>query len=77
MRVEVSIDRNLSLPAHFEQRLYSVLSEQLNRYFDEPSVLIKRGANGLSVSRATKEERERVEEILQEVWESADEWLEE
>lgn len=77
MRVEVSIDRNLSLPAHFEQRLHSVLSEQLNRYFDEPNVLIKRGANGLSVSRATKEERERVEEILQEVWESADEWLEE
>ncbi|MEN0677860.1 DinI-like family protein [Plesiomonas shigelloides] len=77
MRVEVSIDRNLSLPAHFEQRLHSVLSEQLNRYFYEPSVLIKRGANGLSVSRATKEERERVEEILQEVWESADEWLEE
>lgn len=77
MRVEVSIDRNLSLPAHFEQRLHSVLCEQLNRYFDEPSVLIKRGANGLSVSRATKEERERVEEILQEVWESADEWLEE
>lgn len=77
MRVEVSIDRNLSLPAHFEQRLHSVLSEQLNRYFDEPSVLIKRSANGLSVSRATKEERERVEEILQEVWESADEWLEE
>ncbi|WP_370597492.1 DinI-like family protein [Plesiomonas shigelloides] len=77
MRVEVSIDRNLSLPAHFEQRLHSVLSEQLNRYFDAPSVLIKRGANGFSVSRATKEERERVEEILQEVWESADEWLEE
>ncbi|MGL4270381.1 MAG: DinI-like family protein [Plesiomonas sp.] len=77
MRVEVSIDRNLSLPAHFEQRLHTVLSEQLNRYFDEPNVFIKRGANGLSVLRASKEERDKVEEILQEVWESADEWLSE
>lgn len=33
------------------------------------------GTNNLSVIGATKEDKERISEILQETWESADDWF--
>ncbi|EPE4839027.1 DinI-like family protein, partial [Yersinia enterocolitica] len=33
------------------------------------------GSDGLSILRVTDAEKERVEAILQETWESADEWF--
>ena len=33
------------------------------------------GANGLSVLGGAKTDRDLIEEILQETWESADEWF--
>jgi DNA-damage-inducible protein I len=34
-----------------------------------------RGQDGLLISGATPEEKRRVEELLQETWESADDWF--
>ncbi|MGL5006666.1 MAG: DinI-like family protein [Plesiomonas sp.] len=75
MRIEVSLDRNLSLPTQFEQKLHIELTKRLSTIFDEPDVIIKRGPVGISILRGNKGDKDRVEEILQALWESADDWF--
>ena len=76
MKIEVSIDRTKKLPKGAEQVLQTELTKMLSVQFPECLVSVRRVASdGLSILRVTETERERIETILQEIWESADEWF--
>lgn len=78
MKIEVSIDRNKKLPAGAVEALERELLRRLSSDDAERQHTVKvalKGQDGLSVMGATSEEKKRVEELLQEVWESADDWF--
>lgn len=78
MKVEVSIDRNKKLPAGAAEALERELLRRISNEDAEREHTVKvalKGQDGLSISGATSEEKKRVEEILQETWESADDWF--
>ncbi|ANI28819.1 damage-inducible protein I [Yersinia entomophaga] len=76
MRVEVSIDRKNPLPAGAIEALTGELTKRLNAQFPDTTVRIRyAGANDLSVLGGAKTDKDRISEILQEIWESADDWF--
>ncbi|HDX4047738.1 TPA: DinI family protein [Enterobacter soli] len=75
MKVELTIDRTKELPKGAVPALEKELLKRLQSQFDECSLVIRRaGSDGLSVSGAEKEIT-KVEVILQQTWESADDWF--
>lgn len=78
MRVEVTIDRNKKLPDGAVPALQHELQKRLSRRYDNCNLVVRRaGSDGLSVSGSDKVDKKLVEEILQETWESADDWFDE
>jgi len=78
MRIEVTIAKTSPLPAGAIDALAGELSRRIQHHFpdNEGNVTVRyAGANNLSVIGATKEDKERISEILQETWESADDWF--
>jgi len=78
MRVEVTIDKTKPLPAGAIEALSGELSKRINQQFSDTDNKIQvryAGSNHLSVMGAPKTDRDRIEEILQETWESAYEWF--
>lgn len=76
MRVEVTIDKTRPLPSGAIEALTGELGKRVNRQFPDAVVHVRyAGANGLSVQGGAKIDRDLIEEILQETWESADEWF--
>ncbi|HDS2226268.1 TPA: DinI-like family protein [Enterobacter ludwigii] len=76
MKVELTIDRTKELPEGAVPALERELLKRLQSQFDECSLIVRRaGSDGLSVYGGEKEAKKKVEEILQETWESADEWF--
>ncbi|MHA1019783.1 DinI-like family protein [Enterobacter mori] len=76
MKVELTIDRTKELPKGAVPALERELLKRLQNQFDECSLVIRRaGSDGLSVFGGEKEAKKKVEEILQETWESADDWF--
>ena len=75
MKVELTIDRTKELRKGAVPALEKELSKRLQNQFDECSLVIRRaGSHGLSVYGREKEAKKMVEEILQQPWESADDW---
>ena len=73
MKVEFTIDRMKKLPDGAIPALESELLKRLSKQLDDCQLTIKRAGNdGLTVFGGDKKE---VEQILQETWESADEWF--
>ena len=73
MKIELTIDRMKKLPDGAIPALESELFKRLSKQFDDCQLTIKRAVNdGLTVFGGYKKE---VEHILQETWESADEWF--
>ncbi|MCK7355754.1 DinI family protein [Enterobacter kobei] len=73
MKIELTIDRMKKLPDGAIPALESELLKRLSEQFDECQLTIKRAStDGLTVFGGDKNE---VEQILQETWESADEWF--
>jgi hypothetical protein len=73
MRVELTIDRTKNLPDGALPALEAELLSRLTKQFSDCKLTIRRASNdGLTVFGGDKIE---VEEILQETWESADEWF--
>ena len=67
MRIEVSIAKSTALPNGALDALNNELSSQ---------VTVRYAANNnLSVIGGLKEDKDRISEILQETWESADDWF--
>ncbi|KAG1716132.1 hypothetical protein ID866_1036 [Astraeus odoratus] len=78
MRIEVTIAKTTVLPAGALDALAGELSRRINNTFPDNSGAVTvryAAANNLSVMGAAKEDKDRISEILQETWESADDWF--
>ncbi|UXE36413.1 DNA damage-inducible protein I [Raoultella ornithinolytica] len=78
MRIEVSIAKSTVLPHGALEALNNELSRRIEQQFPAlPSQVTVRFAanNNLSVIGGLKEDKDRISEILQETWESADDWF--
>ncbi|KGT95575.1 damage-inducible protein I [Erwinia typographi] len=78
MRIEVTVAKTTSLPAGAIDALSSELGKRIDQQFPETanSVSVRyAGANNLTVMGGGKEAKDRITEILQETWESAEEWF--
>ncbi|MBG0590464.1 MULTISPECIES: DinI-like family protein [Enterobacter cloacae complex] len=76
MKVELTIDRTKELPKGAVPALEKELLKRLQKQFDECRLVIHRASSdGLSVYSGEKEAKEKVEEILLQTWESADDWF--
>ncbi len=78
MRVEVTVARTTQLPDGAIVALVQELTKRINVQFpatDNTVSVRYSSAHNLTVFGAPKEEKERVSEILQETWESADDWF--
>ncbi|MEP9009489.1 DinI family protein [Enterobacter kobei] len=73
MKIEITIDRMKKLPDGAIPALESELLKRFSTQFDNCQLTIKRASNdGLTVFGGEKKE---IEHIVQETWESADEWF--
>ncbi|RJL02701.1 DinI family protein [Enterobacter chuandaensis] len=73
MRIALTIDRMKKLPDGVIPALESELLNRLSKQFDDCQLTLRRASNdGLTVFGGDKKE---VEHIVQETWESADEWF--
>ncbi|MCZ7840079.1 DinI family protein [Leclercia adecarboxylata] len=76
MKIELTIDRTKELPEGAVPALEKELLKRLQNQFYDCSLVIRRaGSDGLSVYGGEKEIKKTVEEILQQTWESADDWF--
>ncbi|MEN3755094.1 DNA damage-inducible protein I [Mangrovibacter sp. SLW1] len=78
MRIEITLAKSSPLPPGAIEALTNELSRRIEAQFPEQpgSVAVRyAGANQLSVFGGAKEDKERISEILQETWESADDWF--
>ena len=78
MRIEVTIAKTTPLPPGAIDALASELSRRLQSDYPgtEGKVTVRyAAANNLSVLGGAKVDKERVSEILQQTWESADDWF--
>ena len=68
MRIELTLDKRNKLP---EGAL-----EALNHIYPDTAVQVRMtNSNTLTVMGGLKADKERIEEVLQETWESADDWF--
>lgn len=76
MKVELTMDRTKELPKVAVPALEKELLKRLQNQFDECSLVIRRaGSDGLSIYFGEKEAKKKVEKILQQTGESADDWF--
>ncbi|AIN18500.1 MULTISPECIES: DNA damage-inducible protein I [Yersinia] len=78
MRVEVCIDKKNQLPAGAIEALTNELSKRLKTKFPDTTTAVQvryASANNLSVLGGAKTDKDLISEILQEIWESADDWF--
>ncbi|WP_419198548.1 DinI-like family protein [Serratia liquefaciens] len=74
--VEVTIDKKKQLPAGAASALAIELNKRLQRKYPDAEATVRMASmDGLSVRNGTTADREVIEEILQETWESADDWF--
>jgi len=76
MKVEVTIDRTKKIPNGAIPALQAELHKRLTRRYEDCRIIVRQaGSDGLSVTGVEKDDKKLVEEILQETWESADDWF--
>jgi len=78
MRVEITVAKTQPLPAGALDALSAELTRRISRDFPDDDHHVKvryAGGNQLSVFGGGKDTRERISDILQETWESADDWF--
>ncbi|ENB7486555.1 DinI-like family protein [Citrobacter koseri] len=76
MKVELTIDRTKKLPDGAVPALEKELLKRLNNQYENCSLIVRRaGSDGLSVFGGDKDDKKKIEKILQETWESADDWF--
>ena len=78
MRIEVTIAKTTALPPGAIDALADELSRRIHDQFPDSAgrVSVRYAAsNNLSVIGGIKEDKDRISEILQETWESADDWF--
>lgn len=76
MIVELTIDSTKDFPKGAVPALEKELLKRLGNHYENCSLSIRRaGSDGLSVFGGDKEDKKKIETILQETWESADDWF--
>lgn len=78
MRIEVTLSKLTPLPPGAAEALASELTRRIEQHFPDVAsqVTVRYAtANNLSVIGGAKEDKARISEILQETWESADDWF--
>ncbi|MBJ7221131.1 MULTISPECIES: DNA damage-inducible protein I [unclassified Brenneria] len=76
MRVEITLAKSSPLPAGAIEALTNELGQRIHRHYPDIPVQVRyAAANSLTVMGAAKDDKERISEILQETWESADDWF--
>lgn len=76
MKVEITIDRTKELPKGAIPALEKELVHRIGQnYTDCKLTICRAGFDGLSIIGGEKSDKTRIEELLQETWESADEWF--
>lgn len=76
MKIEVTIDKTKKLPDGAIPALEVELLRRLNQNYEDCKLIIRRaGSDGLSVYGGIDDDKEIIEEILRETWESADDWF--
>ncbi|MFB4342518.1 DNA damage-inducible protein I [Pantoea sp. CS_6] len=78
MRVEITVAKTQPLPAGAMEALSHELSRRIDEQFPQFTNQVKvryATANQLSVMGGDKDTREQISEILQQTWESADDWF--
>lgn len=74
--MEITIDRQKKLPDGAVPALEKELLRRLDQNFNNCSLVIRRAiSDGLTVLGGMDGDKTRVEEILQDTWESADDWF--
>lgn len=78
MRVELTLAKSAPLPAGAIEALTHELTQRVHQHYPETAIQVRYAAgNNLSVLGGSKDDKERISEILQETWESADDWFSE
>lgn len=76
MKIEITIDKSKKLPDGAVPALQKELLRRLSQSYDDCRLTIRRASNdGLSVLGGADVDKKHVEQILQETWESAEDWF--
>lgn len=76
MRIEITLAKATPLPPGALEALTQEFTARIDKQFADSHVQIRyAGANGVSVMGGSKEDKALITDILQETWESADDWF--
>lgn len=76
MRVEVTIDKTKKLPAGAMSALAIEFNKRLEKQYPDVEATVRMsGGDSLTVMGGSTIDKENIEAILQETWESADDWF--
>lgn len=76
MRIEITLTKTAPLPGGAIEALTQELTHRVNRHYPDTAIQVRyAGSNNLSVFGGSKETKDHISEILQETWESADDWF--
>lgn len=76
MKIEITIDKSKKLPDGAVPALEKELLRRLSQSYDDCRLTIRRESNdGLSVLGGADGDKKHIEQILQETWESAEDWF--
>ncbi|WP_279205733.1 DNA damage-inducible protein I [Obesumbacterium proteus] len=76
MRIELTLDKRNKLPEGALEALNHEFSKRVNHIYPDTAVQVRMtNSNTLTVMGGLKSDKERIEEVLQETWESADDWF--
>lgn len=76
MKVEIIIDRKHQITQVVMDALYQALQVRLQEIYPDILIRVAHGsAMAMNITRASKEEREELEALVQSVWEEADSWM--
>ncbi|ECY2819315.1 DinI family protein [Salmonella enterica] len=76
MKIELTINKSKELPRGAIPALEKELLKRLRNQYENCNLTIRRGSqDGLSIIGAADGDKKRIQSILQETWESADDWF--
>ncbi|EKG2383237.1 DinI family protein [Salmonella enterica] len=76
MKIELTINKSKELPRGAIPALEKELLKRLQNQYENCNLTIRRGSqDGLSIIGVADGDKKRIQSILQETWESADDWF--
>ncbi|EEE5063416.1 DinI family protein [Salmonella enterica subsp. houtenae] len=76
MKIELMINKSKELPRGAIPAFEKELLKRLRNQYENCNLTIRRGSqDGLSIVGAADGDKKRIQSILQETWESADDWF--